>query len=158
MLQIRNASTVFFATNNLYVTLGEKQTIPQATVKYLVGLTSLSSENSLYFIPYSVTAPNGRYTKLTFIVKPYTTEPKPEPADGEIMFYITNAGGFDVYPMGFYKYTIQEQTSSTNLDPTSSGAILETGTAYIYDYDGNFEELPTAFTEYTPTTPQYVYP
>ena len=156
MLQIRNSGDDS-QTNDIYVTLGEKQTIPQASVYYLIVLTSMSSENSLYFLPRNVTASNGRYMKLTFTVYPPDTTPTPDPLLGGISFWDA-VGKLDKFPMGFYKYEIYEQTSSTNLDPTLSGAILETGTAYIYDYDGNFEELPTAFTEYTPTTPQYVYP
>ena len=48
MLQIQNASTILPVTQSIYVTCADVQTIAQASVYYLIGLTSMGSENSLY--------------------------------------------------------------------------------------------------------------
>tara|TARA_R110000765_G_C18657490_1_gene576375 strand:- start:40 stop:507 length:468 start_codon:yes stop_codon:yes gene_type:complete len=155
MLQIQNASSTEFVIQYIYVTCADVQTIAQANVYYLIELTSLGSLNSLYFIPYSVVANNGRYTKMTFIVAPWTIIPIPE--SGKITFY-DNLGRFNAYPMGFYTYKIYEQTSSTNLDPTLSTLQLEEGMAYVRDHIGNMEEVTPDFNEYTPTTEQFIHP
>jgi hypothetical protein len=156
MLQIRNAqsSPQVDVTQSIYVTAADVQTIAQASVYYLVELTSMSSENSLYFIPTSIVANNGRYTKMTFTV--IDSAESADPANGKIKFYDAT-GGFDTYPMGFYEFNIYEQTSSTNLDPALATNLLENGLAYVRDYDGNMQELSDGFNEYQPTTQQYVY-
>lgn len=160
MLQIRNASNISTVTQSIYVTAADVQTIAQESVYYLIELTSMGSQNSLYFIPTSVVANNGRYTKMTFTIYPPPTYPYPPPPDpllGNIMLWDTD-GELDVYPMGFYTYKIYEQLSSTNLDPTLATSELEQGMAYVRDYAGNMEEVTPDFNEYTPTTEQFIYP
>ena len=157
MLQIKNAKTTpaTDVTQSIYVTVAERQTIAQASVYYLIELTSLGSENSLYFIPTSIVASNGRYTKMTFtVIDPAETA---NPAGGLIKFYDA-VGKYDTYPMGFYTYKIYEQTSNTNLDPALATKELQEGMAYVYDFSGNMQEVSSPFTEYQPTTTQYVYP
>jgi hypothetical protein len=157
MLQIKNAKTTpaTDVTQSIYVTVAERQTIAQASVYYLIELTSLGSENSLYFIPTSVVASNGRYTKMTFtVIDPAETA---APTGGRIKFYDA-VGKYDTYPMGFYTYKIYEQTSSSNLDPALATKELQEGMAYVYDFSGNMQEVSSAFKEYEPTTTQYVYP
>lgn len=155
MLQIQNASSTEAVTQSIYVTAADVQTIAQASVYYLIQLTSLGSQNTLYFIPTSVRANNGRYTKMTFRVYPSIVTTVPNL--GQIKFYDAT-GKYDTYPMGFYTYKIYEQTSSTNLDPTLATAELEQGMAYVRDYAGNMEEVTPDFNEYTPDTEQYIYP
>jgi len=155
MLQIQNASTTQSVIQSMYVTCADVQTIAQASVYYLIELTSLGSENSLYFIPTAVVANNGRYTKMTFAVVTFDTTAVP--LSGLIKFYDA-AGKYDTYPMGFYTYKIYEQSSSTNLDPTLATAELEQGMAYVRDYAGNMEEVTPDFNEYSPTTEQFIYP
>ena len=160
MLQIRNMFLYPFGPEqSFYLTCADVQTIPQASVYYLIELTSLGSLNSLYFIPSSVVANNGRYTKMNFYVWPgYQT---PDPTLGQITFNKPGNGvykNWTKYPMGFYTYKVYEQTSSTNLDPTLSTLQLEEGMAYVRDHIGNMEEVTPDFNEYTPTTEQFIHP
>ena len=143
-----------YEDQSIYVTAADVQTLPQASVYYLVELTSMGSENSLYFIPSSVVANNGRYTKLNFTV--VSKDALTQPTVGIISFY-DSAGGFDTYPMGFYEFKIYEQTSSTNLDPLLATGLLEKGFAFVRDFSGNMQELTDGFKEYNPTLTQYVY-
>ena len=143
-----------YSDQSIYVTAADVQTIAQASVYYLVELTSMASKNSLYFLPSSVVANNGRYTKLNFTV--ISKDATPTPAVGIISFY-DSVGGFDTYPMGFYEFKIYEQTSSTNLDPSLATGLLEKGFAFVRDFSGNMQELTDGFKEYNPTLTQYVY-
>ena len=154
---ITNLSTKLLGTysdQSIYVTAADVQTIPQASVYYLVELTSMGSKNSIYFLPSSVVPNNGRYTKLNFTV--VSKDALPTPASGIISFY-DSVGGFDTYPMGFYEFKIYEQTSSTNLDPLLATGLLEKGFAFVRDFSGNMQELTDGFKEYNPTLTQYVY-
>ena len=157
MLQILSTSNESPGTSDdqsIYVTAADVQTIAQASVYYLVELTSMGSKNSLYFLPSSVVPNNGRYTKLNFTV--VSKDITPTPASGIISFY-DSVGGFDTYPMGFYEFRIYEQTSSTNLDPLLATGLLEKGFAFVRDFSGNMQELTDGFKEYNPTLTQYVY-
>ena len=158
MLQIRNANNTSGqdVMNYLRVTAPDLQSIAQASVKYLVKLTSQSSQNSLYFIPFSVNTDNlPRYIRLN--VQVVDKDATANPTGGIIKFY-DDAGKLDTYPMGFYTYEIYEQTSSSNLDPTLATAKLEEGLAYVRDYSGNMEEVPDGYKEYNENLTQYVYP
>tara|TARA_R110002126_G_scaffold167274_1_gene315039 strand:- start:291 stop:1475 length:1185 start_codon:yes stop_codon:yes gene_type:complete len=143
-----------YSDQSIYVTAADVQTIAQASVYYLVELTSMGSKNSLYFLPSSVVPNNGRYTKLNFTV--ISKDALPQPTVGIISFY-DSVGGFDTYPMGFYEFRIYEQTSSTNLDPLLATGLLEKGFAFVRDFSGNMQELTDGFKEYNPTLTQYVY-
>ena len=143
-----------YEDQSIYVTAADVQTIPQASVYYLVELTSMGSKNSLYFIPSSVIPNNGRYTKLNFTV--ISKDALPQPTVGIISFY-DSVGGLDTYPMGFYEFRIYEQTSSTNLDPLLATGLLEKGFAFVRDFSGNMQELTDGFKEYNPALTQYVY-
>ena len=129
MLQIRNANndTGADVTQTVYVTANQVQVLSQSVVYYLVELTSQTSLNSVYFVPQTTeTRFLPRCIGLTFtVVDKNTTTLQP----GEVRFSSTVAGP-DAYPMGFYHYTIYEQKSSTNLDPTGLTA-LEHGIAYV---------------------------
>ena len=154
---ITNLSVKLLGTyddQSIYVTAADVQTIAQASVYYLVELTSMGSKNSLYFLPSSVVPNNGRYTKLNFTV--ISKDALPQPTVGIISFY-DSVGGFDTYPMGFYEFRIYEQTSSTNLDPLLATGLLEKGFAFVRDFSGNMQELTDGFKEYNPTLTQYVY-
>ena len=143
-----------YSDQSIYVTAADVQTIAQASVYYLVELTSMTSKNSIYFLPSSVEANNGRYTKLNFTV--VSKDALPQPTVGIISFY-DSVGGLDTYPMGFYEFRIYEQTSSTNIDPLLATGLLEKGFAFVRDFSGNMQELPDGFNEYDPTLTQYVY-
>jgi len=157
MLQIRNANntTNTDVTQFVYVTANDLQTIAQASVYYLIELTSLGSKNSLYFIASAVDATNlPRYIGLRFTV--IDKDETAAPTVGKIKFYDAT-GKLDTYPMGFYTYNIYEQTSNSNLDPANA-TLLQEGMAYVRDYSGNMEEVTPDFKEYTPSVSQYVYP
>ncbi len=157
MLQIRNAksgATPVDVTQSIYVTIAERQTIAQDLVYYLVELKSNVSQNSLYFIPTSVVASNGRYTKLTLTV--IDNNETADPENGRFKFYGAT-GGVNEFPMGFYSYNIYEQTSSTNINPNLAGKLLQEGTAYVYSYDGNMEEVEPEFKEWDNAPQQFVY-
>ena len=154
---VTNVSVKKIATyldQSIYVTAANLQTISQVIVSYLIELKSMSSQNSIYFIPTSIVANNGRYTKMNFTV--VSKDAVTDPADGIISFYDSN-GGEDTYPMGFYEFKIYEQTSTTNLNPTLATKLLEKGTAFVQNIDGNTSEITSSFNEYDPTLTQYVY-
>ena len=143
-----------YEDQSIYVTAADVQTIAQASVYYLIELTSMGSKNSLYFLPSSVVPNNGRYTKLNFTV--ISKDAIQQPTLGIISFY-DSVGGLDTYPMGFYEFRIYEQTSSTNLDPLLATGLLEKGFAFVRDFSGNMQELTDGFKEYNPALTQYVY-
>ena len=143
-----------YEDQSIYVTAADVQTIAQASVYYLIELTSMGSKNSLYFLPSSVVPNNGRYTKLNFTV--ISKDAIQQPTEGIISFY-DSVGGLDTYPMGFYEFRIYEQTSSTNLDPLLATGLLEKGFAFVRDFSGNMQELTDGFKEYNPALTQYVY-
>lgn len=143
-----------YLDQSLYVTAADVQTIPQASVYYLVELTSMGSKNSLFFLPSSVVANNGRYTKLNFTV--VSKDAIPDPANGIISFF-DSVGGFDTFPMGFYEFKIYEQINPINLDPLLATGLLEKGFAFVRDFSGNMQELSDGYKEYNPTLTQYVY-
>jgi len=158
MLQIQNMwIEPFGPEQSFYLTCADVQTIPQASVYYLIELTSLGSLNSLYFIPSSVVANNGRYTKMNFYVWPgwQTPDPtlgqitfnKPDPDSANPVF------GWTKYPMGFYTYKVYEQTSSTNLDPTLATSQLEEGMAIVRTYYGLNKEVEPYYIEYPTSGP-----
>tara|TARA_R110000868_G_scaffold1779_3_gene14194 strand:+ start:1440 stop:1715 length:276 start_codon:yes stop_codon:yes gene_type:complete len=91
---------------------------------------------------------------MTFTVLPSIATSSPN--TGLIKFY-DNTGKYDTYPMGFYTYSIYEQTSPFAV-PDASTKLLESGMAYVRDYAGNMEEVTPDFNEYTPTTEQFIYP
>tara|TARA_R110002051_G_C8469093_1_gene459732 strand:+ start:92 stop:580 length:489 start_codon:yes stop_codon:yes gene_type:complete len=153
MLQIRNMEVEPFGPEqSFYLTCADVQTIPQASVYYLIELTSLGSLNSLYFIPSSVVANNGRYTKMNFYVWPGYQSP--DPTLGQITFNTTGVPhNWTKYPMGFYTYKIYEQTSSTNLDTTLATSQLEEGMAIVRNYNGLNKEVDPYYIEYPRTGP-----
>lgn len=107
------------STNEVVLTLSEKTTL--TNVKYLFEVIDDQSNDKYYFI-LSDTSPNKeRYSLLTII-------------EGTTVTF-TN--------IGFYKYNIYEQTSTTNLDPTGLN-LVENGKLKVVDtslaideYSGN---------------------
>ena len=155
---VTNVSVKKLATyldQSIYVTAADVQTIAQASVSYLIELKSMASQNSIYFIPTSITANNGRYTKMNFTV--VSKDGITDPLDGIISFYDSD-GGEDTYPMGFYEFKIYEQPIfPINLNPTLATKLLEKGTAFVQNISGNTSEITSEFKEYDPTLTQYVY-
>lgn len=160
MVQLLNANNTsgIPTDNQIFTTINQVTNISLSSVYYLVRLTSLSSLNSVTFIPSSVDMSSiPRFIILNFTILESTATP--DPVNGSIKLY-DDTGKLDTFPMGFYSYEIFEQSSSTNLDPSTlpTSAKKEVGTAFIRDFFGSMKELQDGFTEYDPTTTQYVYP
>ena len=93
-------------TNNLYLNLSDVRT-NSAGYYYLFGLTNEMTQSTTYVIAVKVST-NDRYDKLQ--ITESDSEDKPN-------------GTVKLFPEGFFKYIVYEQTSASNLDPISSWRI-----------------------------------
>jgi hypothetical protein len=96
--------------NKVALTLSEAATI--ADPKYLFVLKSVQSKEVFTFIAADGSLYKDRYNLFEIEVKS-----NPDRLSGEI----------DINLGDEYTYTIHEQSSDTNLDPSLSGGVLETG-------------------------------
>lgn len=96
-------------TSSLTLTLKEKTTL--ALPIYLFQFRNVTEKVSYYCIMADTSLYKDRYNEFTF------TEGTDLPLVGEL---ILGAGGQ-------YEYFVYEQTSSTNLDPTLSTGLVESG-------------------------------
>ena len=101
------------AINYIYTTLKEKQTTTTG-VYYLFECENILTKEKKYFLPTSVDVTTDRYEKI-----------KLQETDSEIL----TGGKVKLKPSGTWKYTVYEQTSSSNLSPVSESVVgvLETG-------------------------------
>jgi hypothetical protein len=121
--------------NTVVLTLTEKSTL--TSPDYLFVFTNDQTEVEYIFIAADTSLYPERYNKFTIT----ETATNPDPLDGEVELPI----------LKFYKYTIYEQNSSTNLDPTLATGVVEVGKVEVFD-------TATADSTYTPTsTTNYVY-
>ena len=100
-------------TNSLTFTLTEKTTLSSPI--YLFQFRNVTEKVSYYCIMSDISAYKERYNEFLF------TEGTNLPLVGEL---ILGAGGQ-------YEYFVYEQTSSTNLDPTLSTGLVESGLAEL---------------------------
>ena len=114
-------------TNNIILTLAEKTTLTNAV--YLFEVTNDSSEVVKCFIAEDISPNKQRYNEFDLI----------ENATEDLL-----NGTFELGLSGFYTYNIYEQTSTTNLEPTLSTNLIETGKlnvvstiAELEQYNGN---------------------
>lgn len=121
------------AENTVAQTVSEKTTITDAY--YLFTLVHDQTKLTKSFIGNKISS-NIRYDE--FIIEENDTE---DLVNGIVTLELK----------GSWSYTIREQASSTNLDPTASGNIVEIGIAKVFD---GTEEIPT-FTEVTTETPVF---
>jgi hypothetical protein len=127
------------ATNNIYLNLADVRTNSTGYF-YLFALTNEMTQSTAYVISIKVST-NDRYDKLQIIEN--NTEDKPN-------------GTVKLFPEGFFKYIVYEQTSSSNLDPTDSSVVgeLDRGVAYV---SSNPFMKESTFTEYSTTDTNTIY-
>lgn len=102
---------LIYGSNVVCVTLSEKISI--SSPYYLFEFISNQTQQSYYCISPDLSLYPERYNKFNIVVSTGTINP----LSGQINI-----------PLGDeYTYNIYEQTSNTNLDPTLSGLIVETG-------------------------------
>jgi hypothetical protein len=99
-------------TDQVYVTLTEKQTITSAN--FLFVFESRSTNEKVKFVLLGSADQSqykSRFNQFAVVVNTY----------------------FADYDEGWYKYTIYEQASTTNVIEASAGAIVETGLMFLSD-------------------------
>ena len=103
-------------TNNyLRVTLQEKVTI--SNPYYLFVFTSDITSRKVIFLQSNISIHQDRYDE--FLITERSTNLDP------------SSGTIEFLPIGSWTYQIFEQASSSNLDPTLTGGLLETGMAKV---------------------------
>lgn len=112
MIQITKGTT-----NNVALTLTEKCTL--TSPYYLFVFQSDETRNLYKFIAADTSTHPDRYNLFAIV----ETDSSPDPLAGEIELPI----------VGFYKYKVYEQTSSTNLDPALATGIVEVGKVQVID-------------------------
>lgn len=125
--------------NNFYVSLQEKRvSATTTTIYYLCEFTNIITNTAVYVIATTVSS-NSRYDKLRI-----TESNTPDAANGTQT----------LKPVGFFNYTIYEQTSASNLDPTDASVkgTAETGLAYVTSTTAE-----STYKEYTTTNTNTVY-
>ena len=111
-------------TNNLVVTVSMNKTLPNPY--YLFSFQHITSKERVSFIPQSITS-NTRYDKFRFIESPTVNLTAATPS---VLFnYI-----------GQYYYSIYEQTSSANTNPSLAYNKLESGRAIVIVGDSQTDE------------------
>ena len=112
MIQITKGTT-----NNVALTLTEKCTL---TSPYYLFVFQSDETRDLYkFIAADTSTYPKRYNLFAIV----ETDSSPDPLAGEIELPL----------VGFYKYKVYEQTSSTNLDPALATGIVEVGKVQVID-------------------------
>lgn len=114
-------------TNTVILTLSEKTTIESAT--YLFEFINDQSKKKKYFIAVDISPNPIRYNRFDII------EDDTEDLENGVV---------SLTQKDYWKYTIREQASSTNLDPDLSGGIVKIGKVLILD---SSDEIPTFTTE-----------
>jgi hypothetical protein len=112
MIQITKGTT-----NNVALTLTEKCTL--TSPYYLFVFQSDETRNLYKFIAADTSTHPDRYNLFAIV----ETDSSPDPLAGEIELPI----------VGFYKYKVYEQTSSTNLNPALATGIVEVGKVQVID-------------------------
>jgi hypothetical protein len=111
-------------TNNLVVTVSMNKTLPNPY--YLFSFQHITSKERVSFIPQSITS-NTRYDKFRFIESPNVNLTAATPS---VSFQY----------IGQYYYSIYEQTSSANTNPSLAYNKLESGRAVVIVGDSQTDE------------------
>jgi hypothetical protein len=105
-------------TNTIDVTVSNETTLTGAT--YLFELVNLERKSKVRFIPENVTGADvDRFDSFTFSTN-----------DLDPIVLTGNTCNIHLH-IGPYSYNIYDQTSPTNLDPTQSNGIVETGLIWV---------------------------
>ncbi len=110
-------------TNTVILTLSEKTTIEDAV--YLFEFINDQSGKTKYFIAQDISTNKIRFNQ--FVIEENNTE-------------ILLTGVVKLDQLDYWKYTIREQESTTNLDPDLSGGIVEIGKVLVLETQS---EIPT---------------
>lgn len=110
-------------TNTVILTLSEKTTIEDAV--YLFEFINDQSGKTKYFIAQDISTNKIRFNQ--FVIEENNTES-----------LLTGVVKLD--QLDYWKYTIREQESTTNLDPDLSGGIVEIGKVLVLETQS---EIPT---------------
>ena len=110
-------------TNTVILTLSEKTTIEDAV--YLFEFINDQSGKTKYFIAQDISTNKIRFNQ--FVIEENNTES-----------LLTGVVKLD--QLDYWKYTIREQESTTNLDPDLSGGIVEIGKVLVLQTQS---EIPT---------------
>jgi hypothetical protein len=116
------------ASNTVILSLSERTTIEDAN--YLFEFIHDQTKATKYFIAEDISTNKIRFNE--FVIEENSTED-------------LENGVVSLVHLDFWKYTIREQVSSTNLDPSLSGNIVEEGKVLVLD---SSSEIPT-FTQET---------
>lgn len=129
--------------NTFYLTLVEK--MQTASNSVLIQLESQATKKTVEFLPRS-RSHDARKDSLT--VREGSVN---NPVAGDILLNTPQ------FPEGWYSYTVWEQTSATNLDPTDASVIgvIEVGLAYLRDSSVAFGE--STYTSYNNTDTGYTF-
>ena len=97
------------SSNTVYLTLTEKTTIDSPTYLFILNSDNQNVDYAFIATDTATDAQKARYNKFTI------TEGVDDPLNGSI----------DLGPTGTYHLTVYEQASTTNLDKTLAGNIVE---------------------------------
>lgn len=122
--------------NTVVLTLQEKATLA-APVYYLFVFTSDDTNDTKIFTGVDTSTNLTRYNRFDIEITTGTEN---------LLNSVIN-----MEPNGFWKYTIYEMSSSTNLDPALCTSVVETGKVYLQG-----PPVPTT-TEYTPDSDTKYY-
>lgn len=112
-------------SQNIYLTLKEKQKDVGSWTNYLVEIQGEMSREKRYFIA-NVVEDNARYTKITMNTNANDT------LNGDLLITET----------GQYWYKVYAQDSDTNLDPVNAIAEIERGVLHVQT-EQEYYNLPT---------------
>ena len=107
------------ANQRVVVTATENVTLTGLTTYFLFGFTSDDTKETKYFVPDNISTNTCRYDEMLITVSGGT----------ESLTGTTTSIDLDID--GYYKYTIHQQDSPNNLDPTLASGIVETGKMYL---------------------------
>ena len=134
MLQLKRGQV-----NDLYLNLADVRTNSSGYF-YLFAMTNEMTQSTTHVIAVKVST-NDRYDKLR--ITENNTEDKPN-------------GTVKLFPEGFFKYIIYEQTSSSNLDPSDSSVVGELDRGVAFVSASTFMQEST-YTEYDTTDTNTIY-
>lgn len=121
--------------NYITVTLAEKLTLTSPT--YLFKFTNDIEGTSVKFIASNISTYQYRYDQFLITETSGSTN--------------LTSGVISLSPVGYWSYTIYEQTSTTNLDERLTTGILETGKVLVVGTDtipAEYDNTPKTYVAY----------
>ena len=126
--------------NRVVLTLSELVTLTGNTF-FLVEMTSDDTNESVYCVPDDISINTCRYNEFEITVSGGT-----ETLTGPTV-------SIDMNPVGYWKYTVYQQESPTNLDPALADGVIENGKVFldgpvppeVTDYKGNDDNTTNVY-------------